>query len=209
MEIGYGGWGKCRYSRGTAELKRGLTGERSPDPTTEQECSLGSDESEVRLKTCSLTLLFFLSFFILRFQSSKSGKIYLHRDVRLLFSRKSMEVDSGAAYELKSYTESPTNPQFSPRCWWGGGATKSICSAPKLERENLQEYIKSEPGEWPSSVVLDQTLLKDPWSEIHCSKWTGSICVFILFILSKPLHWTAAIAKSPVRLVFAHFISVI
>ncbi|XP_021116637.1 protein FAM214A isoform X5 [Heterocephalus glaber] len=52
----------------------------------------------------------------LRFQSSRSGKIYLHRDVRLLFSRKSMEVDSGAAYELKSYTESPTNPQFSPRC---------------------------------------------------------------------------------------------
>ncbi|XP_006118580.2 atos homolog protein A isoform X2 [Pelodiscus sinensis] len=52
----------------------------------------------------------------LRFQSSKSGKIYLHRDVRLLFSRKSMEVDSGAAYELKSYTEWPTNPQFSPRC---------------------------------------------------------------------------------------------
>uniref|UniRef100_A0A6I8NYF7 Atos homolog protein A n=1 Tax=Ornithorhynchus anatinus TaxID=9258 RepID=A0A6I8NYF7_ORNAN len=52
----------------------------------------------------------------LRFQSSKSGKIYLHRDVRLLFSRKSMEVDSGAAYELKSYTEAPTNPQFSPRC---------------------------------------------------------------------------------------------
>ncbi|ETE68356.1 hypothetical protein L345_05853, partial [Ophiophagus hannah] len=52
----------------------------------------------------------------LRFQSSKSGKIYLYRDVRLLFSRKSMEVDSGAAYELKSYTESPMNPQFSPRC---------------------------------------------------------------------------------------------
>ncbi|XP_051896504.1 atos homolog protein A isoform X3 [Pristis pectinata] len=52
----------------------------------------------------------------LRFQSSKSGKIYLHRDVRLLFSRKSMEVDSGAAYELKSYTEFPTNPHFSARC---------------------------------------------------------------------------------------------
>lgn len=60
-----------------------------------------------------------LSVYLFRFQSSKSGKIYLHRDVRLLFSRKSMEVDSGAAYELKSYTESPTNPQFSPRCWWG------------------------------------------------------------------------------------------
>ncbi|XP_015198519.1 atos homolog protein A isoform X2 [Lepisosteus oculatus] len=52
----------------------------------------------------------------LRFQSSKSGKIYLHRDIRLLFSRKSMEVDSGAAYELKSYTEAPSNPPFSPRC---------------------------------------------------------------------------------------------
>ncbi|KAM3625515.1 uncharacterized protein V6R79_013324 [Siganus canaliculatus] len=52
----------------------------------------------------------------LRFQSSKSGKIYLHRDIRLLFSRKSMEVDSGAAYELQSFTESPTDPPFSPRC---------------------------------------------------------------------------------------------
>ncbi|XP_036390957.1 protein FAM214A-like [Megalops cyprinoides] len=52
----------------------------------------------------------------LRFQSSKSGKIYLHRDIRLLFSRKSMEVDSGAAYELKSFTESPANPPFCPRC---------------------------------------------------------------------------------------------
>ncbi|XP_064421952.1 atos homolog protein A isoform X3 [Latimeria chalumnae] len=52
----------------------------------------------------------------LRFQSSKSGKIYLHRDIRLLFSRKSMEVDSGAAYELKSYTEAPLNPRFSQRC---------------------------------------------------------------------------------------------
>ncbi|XP_061602336.1 atos homolog protein A [Cololabis saira] len=51
----------------------------------------------------------------LRFQSSKSGKIYLHRDIRLLFSRKSMEVDSGAAYELQSFTESPIDPPFSPR----------------------------------------------------------------------------------------------
>lgn len=53
----------------------------------------------------------------IRFQSSKSGKIYLHRDIRLLFSRKSMEVDSGAAYELQSFTESPIDPPFSSRCW--------------------------------------------------------------------------------------------
>lgn len=52
-----------------------------------------------------------------RFQSSKSGKIYLHRDIRLLFSRKSMEVDSGAAYELQSFTESPVDPPYSSRCW--------------------------------------------------------------------------------------------
>ncbi|KAM5172827.1 atos homolog protein A [Mantella aurantiaca] len=68
---------------------------------------------ENNIKTEERTLRYLIH---LRFQSSKSGKIYLHRDVRLLFSRKSMEVDSGAAYELKSYTETPTNPQFSPRC---------------------------------------------------------------------------------------------
>lgn len=51
----------------------------------------------------------------LRFQKSKSGKIYLHDDIRLLFSRKSIEVDSGIPYELKSFTEMPRNPKYSPR----------------------------------------------------------------------------------------------
>ncbi|KAJ8380661.1 hypothetical protein SKAU_G00014390 [Synaphobranchus kaupii] len=51
----------------------------------------------------------------LRFQSSKSGKLYLHNDIRLLFSRKSIEVDTGIPYELKSYTEVPKNPTYSPR----------------------------------------------------------------------------------------------
>uniref|UniRef100_A0A8C7ZXA1 Atos homolog protein B n=1 Tax=Oryzias sinensis TaxID=183150 RepID=A0A8C7ZXA1_9TELE len=51
----------------------------------------------------------------LRFQSSKSGKIYLHNDIRLLFSRKSIEVDTGIPYELKSFTEVPKNPEYSPR----------------------------------------------------------------------------------------------
>ncbi|XP_062873707.1 atos homolog protein B [Trichomycterus rosablanca] len=51
----------------------------------------------------------------LRFQSSKSGKIYLHDDIRLLFSRKSIEVDAGIPYELKSFTEVPRNPKYSPR----------------------------------------------------------------------------------------------
>uniref|UniRef100_A0A8C5TYB9 Atos homolog protein B n=1 Tax=Malurus cyaneus samueli TaxID=2593467 RepID=A0A8C5TYB9_9PASS len=51
----------------------------------------------------------------LRFHSSKSGKIYLHDDIRLLFSRKSIEVDSGIPYELKSFTEMPRNPCYSLR----------------------------------------------------------------------------------------------
>ncbi|KAJ8392770.1 hypothetical protein AAFF_G00072540 [Aldrovandia affinis] len=51
----------------------------------------------------------------LRFQSSKSGKIHLHNDIRLLFSRKSIEVDTGIPYELKSFTEVPRNPKYSPR----------------------------------------------------------------------------------------------
>ncbi|OCU02781.1 protein FAM214B [Xenopus laevis] len=51
----------------------------------------------------------------LRFQRSRSGKIYLHGDIRLLFSRKSIEVDSGIPYELKSFTETPRNPKYSPR----------------------------------------------------------------------------------------------
>ncbi|XP_013928833.1 PREDICTED: protein FAM214B-like [Thamnophis sirtalis] len=49
------------------------------------------------------------------FQSSKSGKIYLHDNIRLLFSRKSIEMDSGIPYELKSFTELPGNPCYSPR----------------------------------------------------------------------------------------------
>ncbi|NXL89190.1 F214B protein, partial [Alectura lathami] len=50
----------------------------------------------------------------LRFHSSKSGKIYLHDNIRLLFSRKSNEIDSGIPYELKSFTEMPRNPRYSP-----------------------------------------------------------------------------------------------
>lgn len=58
---------------------------------------------------------FFFVFRSLRFQSSKSGKIYLHSDIRLLFSRKSIEVDAGVHYDLKSFTEVPRNPKYSPR----------------------------------------------------------------------------------------------
>lgn len=60
------------------------------------------------------------SFCFCRFVSSKSGKIYLHTDIRMLIFRKS---DADAAnlhktsvpYELRSFTHGPTNPKFSPR----------------------------------------------------------------------------------------------
>ncbi len=51
-----------------------------------------------------------------RFASSKSGKVYLHTDIRVIFARDKFEYDSRVAnYELRSFTEAPTNPTFSPR----------------------------------------------------------------------------------------------
>uniref|UniRef100_A0A1B6DH39 Atos-like conserved domain-containing protein n=1 Tax=Clastoptera arizonana TaxID=38151 RepID=A0A1B6DH39_9HEMI len=56
----------------------------------------------------------------LRFSSSKSGRIYLHTDIRMIIFRKS-DLDTATghgmenAYELRSFTHGPTNPKFSPR----------------------------------------------------------------------------------------------
>ncbi|XP_048756858.2 atos homolog protein A-like [Ostrea edulis] len=52
----------------------------------------------------------------LRFASSKSGKLFLHTDIRVLFARDKFEFDPNVAkYELRSFTEAPSNPKFSPR----------------------------------------------------------------------------------------------
>ncbi|KAJ8311376.1 hypothetical protein KUTeg_010731 [Tegillarca granosa] len=52
----------------------------------------------------------------LRFASSKSGKVYLHTDIRLIFARDKFEFDPKVAnYELRSFTEGPQNPKFSPK----------------------------------------------------------------------------------------------
>ncbi|XP_033624306.1 uncharacterized protein LOC117287857 isoform X1 [Asterias rubens] len=52
----------------------------------------------------------------IRFQSSKSGKIYLHTDIRMIFARHSPDLESAlGTYELRSFTETPTNPRFSPK----------------------------------------------------------------------------------------------
>ncbi|CAG9813749.1 unnamed protein product [Phaedon cochleariae] len=56
----------------------------------------------------------------LRFISSKSGKVYLHSDIRMIIFRKS-DMDTATAhgldmsYELRSFTRMPANPRFSPR----------------------------------------------------------------------------------------------
>lgn len=56
----------------------------------------------------------------LRFLSSKSGRIYLHSDVRMIIFRKA-DVDTATAhgidmcYELRSFTHMPANPKYSPR----------------------------------------------------------------------------------------------
>jgi len=55
----------------------------------------------------------------LRFASSKSGKIYLHSDMRIVIFRKS-DADTAtghglAPHELRSFTHTPVNPKYSPR----------------------------------------------------------------------------------------------
>lgn len=52
----------------------------------------------------------------LRISSSRSGKLYLHTDIRLIFARDKFEYDARVAnYELRSFTEGPKNPKFSPK----------------------------------------------------------------------------------------------
>ncbi len=51
-----------------------------------------------------------------RVSSGSSSKIYLHTDVRLIFARNKFELDSSVAqYELRSFTETPENPKYSPK----------------------------------------------------------------------------------------------
>nr|XP_010993928.2 protein FAM214B isoform X1 [Camelus dromedarius]XP_010993929.2 protein FAM214B isoform X1 [Camelus dromedarius]XP_010993931.2 protein FAM214B isoform X1 [Camelus dromedarius]XP_010993935.2 protein FAM214B isoform X1 [Camelus dromedarius]XP_031305815.1 protein FAM214B isoform X1 [Camelus dromedarius]XP_031305816.1 protein FAM214B isoform X1 [Camelus dromedarius]XP_031305817.1 protein FAM214B isoform X1 [Camelus dromedarius] len=50
----------------------------------------------------------------LRFRSSRSGRLSLHGDIRLLFSRRSLELDTGLPYKLQAVTEAPHNPRYSP-----------------------------------------------------------------------------------------------
>lgn len=63
--------------------------------------------------------LFVFIFFSLfkRFQSSKSGRIRLHTDIRILVFRKHdldvATMNGGAPYELRSFVQMPSNPKYS------------------------------------------------------------------------------------------------
>lgn len=51
-----------------------------------------------------------------RFSTSKSGKLYLHTNVKLIFARNKCEIDPRLArYEYKTFTEAPKNPKYSPK----------------------------------------------------------------------------------------------
>ena len=67
------------------------------------------------------SLTHFLCWQMFRFCSSKTGRIYLHTDIRIIVLRKS-DVDTASAhiategsYEWKSFTRGPSSPRFSTR----------------------------------------------------------------------------------------------
>jgi len=68
------------------------------------------DEDSIELKS-------YLRYLIhLRFATSKSGKMYLHTNVKLIFARNKCEIDPRLAkYEYKTFTEAPKNPRYSPK----------------------------------------------------------------------------------------------
>ncbi|ESO01364.1 hypothetical protein HELRODRAFT_82130, partial [Helobdella robusta] len=52
----------------------------------------------------------------LRLASLKQNHTYLHTDIRMIFARDKFEWDNRMAnYELRSFTETPENPKYSPR----------------------------------------------------------------------------------------------
>lgn len=66
-----------------------------------------------------------------RFHTTRSGKLYLHTDLRLIFSRDKFEFDPRiATYELRSFVDAPSNPRYSPKKW-------------STRHQNITKYQKS------------------------------------------------------------------
>ena len=85
----------------------------------QQQISSSSDaEEETATDKGSLAQLkSYLRYLIhLRFATSKSGKMYLHTNIKLIFARNKCEIDPRLAkYEYKTCTEAPRNPKYSPK----------------------------------------------------------------------------------------------
>jgi hypothetical protein len=66
---------------------------------------------------CSINLKSYLRYLIhLRFSTTKSGKLYLHSNIKMLFARNKCEIDPRLArYEYKTFTQAPKNPSYSPK----------------------------------------------------------------------------------------------
>jgi hypothetical protein len=84
----------------------------SKDPVGNQ-----TDSEEEASSSTSLHLKSYLRYLIhLRFATSKSGKMYLHTNIKLIFARNKCEIDPRLAkYEYKTSTEAPRNPKYSPK----------------------------------------------------------------------------------------------
>merc|ERR1712192_255549 len=115
----------------------------------------------------------------LRLASSKTGKIYLHTDVRMIIFRKSdldtaTDYTPGKGFELRSFTRGPTNPKFSPRKLGDSGTPRTWhyqlvvrnvkfakSKPPPLSKtvkniENLESFLHRMPREstsWPNLPV--------------------------------------------------------
>ena len=88
---------------------------------------------------------------VLRLMSSRSGKIYLHTDIRLIFARDKFEYDSRIAnYELRSFTEGPTNPEFSPKSWCRASLETFSVATTDSARSCAQEWVE---GQEPVSLA--------------------------------------------------------
>ncbi|KAL5111208.1 hypothetical protein TcWFU_000632 [Taenia crassiceps] len=60
--------------------------------------------------------IFLRSLVHLRFHTTKSNNLYLHTDIRLIFSRDTVEFDPRVAtYRMHSFIDGPNNPRYSPK----------------------------------------------------------------------------------------------
>ena len=68
--------------------------------------------------TVLFTRVLMLKIIFVRLHTSKTGKLYLHTDIRLIFSRDKFEFDpTVATYELRSFVDPPPEPRYSPKNW--------------------------------------------------------------------------------------------